>query len=220
MGRDEFTKAVISSLAQRVGNRCSNPKCRQLTCGPTEDPRKALNVGEAAHISAAAEGGERYDPDLTREERRAPENGIWLCRRCAKLVDNDPARYTVELLLQWKGLAEQRALHELEVGSQNVVDVFHELENLMPELLAEMAEDLAEFPTRRVCILKKRSWTYWGEGHELVYHYDDHPDLDGKFAILENHGFAVNITSGNARKYQLGEELTRYLRSRSGTNIA
>jgi hypothetical protein len=41
-------------------------------------------VGEAAHISAAAPGGKRYDSSLTPEERRAPSNGIWLCELCAK----------------------------------------------------------------------------------------------------------------------------------------
>jgi len=37
-----------------------------------------------------------------------------LCQNCAKLIDNDPARYTVELLRQWKSQAESSAFHALK----------------------------------------------------------------------------------------------------------
>lgn len=62
--RDDFTEDVKRILAARTGNACSNPDCRELTSGPQDDPTKALNVGVAAHITAAAEGGERYNPAL------------------------------------------------------------------------------------------------------------------------------------------------------------
>ena len=40
----------------------------------------------------------------------APDNGIWLCQNCAKLVDNDPIRYTADVLRGWKASAESEAL--------------------------------------------------------------------------------------------------------------
>jgi hypothetical protein len=43
--RDDFPKAVLETLAKRVGYRCSNPSCRKLTSGPHTDKTKALNVG-------------------------------------------------------------------------------------------------------------------------------------------------------------------------------
>jgi len=43
------------------------------------------------------------------EERSAPSNGIWLCQNCAKLIDNDPTRFTVEVLKKWKTDAEEEA---------------------------------------------------------------------------------------------------------------
>ena len=64
----------------------------------------------AAHITAASEGGPRYDPALSQEARIAIENGIWLCHNCAKLADNDPARFTVAVLYIWKTQAESDAL--------------------------------------------------------------------------------------------------------------
>jgi hypothetical protein len=106
---DDFSEAVKRVLAARVANRCSDPGCRAITSGPQDDPAKAVNVGVAAHITAASPGGPRYDPDLLPDERSGPGNGIWLCQNHAKLVDNDPARFPVEVLRKWKTDAEAEA---------------------------------------------------------------------------------------------------------------
>jgi hypothetical protein len=111
--RDDFTDEVKRILAARTGNACSNPDCRAVTSGPQNDSTKALNVGVAAHITAAAEGGERYNPALSSQERRHPDNGIWLCQTCAKLVDNDSSRFTERLLRAWKEIAEDRAFNSI-----------------------------------------------------------------------------------------------------------
>jgi hypothetical protein len=111
--RDDFTEDVKRSLAARVGAVCSNPDCCALTTGPRDDPTKAVNVGVAAHITSAAAGGPRYNLSLSQEERRASNNGIWLCQNCAKLVDNDVARFPEELLRAWKTVAEHRARNSL-----------------------------------------------------------------------------------------------------------
>jgi hypothetical protein len=63
--RDDFPTLIKEMLAKRVGYRCSNPGCRKPTSGPQEDPSKAVNVGVAAHITAASPNGPRYDPSLT-----------------------------------------------------------------------------------------------------------------------------------------------------------
>lgn len=108
--RDDFPDDVKRIVAQRVGHRCSKPDCRADTSGPQIDPTKALNVGVAAHITAASPRGARYNPSLLSEDRAHPSNAIWLCQTCAKLIDNDAARFTVSLLLQWKAEAETAAL--------------------------------------------------------------------------------------------------------------
>jgi len=112
--RDEFDDKTKEMLARRVGFRCSNPNCRKLTSGPQTDPAKAVNIGVAAHITAASQGGPRYNARLSSEERKSIDNGIWLCQNCAKLVDNDEQRYTTDLLIDWKRLSEQAALLEVE----------------------------------------------------------------------------------------------------------
>ena len=107
--RDDFDARTKQTLAKRVGHSCSRPGCGQQTCGPNTDPHKAVNVGVAAHIRAAAPGGSRYDSSMTSAERASISNGIWLCQTCAKLVDDDPGRYTVDFLREWKASAEAHA---------------------------------------------------------------------------------------------------------------
>src|SRR5664280_2004750 len=107
--RDEFPAVVKYALAQRVGTECS--RCAAVTAGPHEDPIKATNIGAAAHISAAAAGGPRYNSRLTVQERKSIGNAIWLCQNCAKLIDNDPTQFTEGVLLKLKRDAEFRAKH-------------------------------------------------------------------------------------------------------------
>lgn len=111
--RDDFTMKVKNTLAKRVGYRCSNPMCRKLTIGPKKGDDGAMMDGIAAHITAAAQGGPRYCPILTAEERSSIDNGIWLCSKCSILIDRDVKEYTVDVLKQWKAQAEKYASDEL-----------------------------------------------------------------------------------------------------------
>jgi hypothetical protein len=120
--RDDFTEAVKDSVASRVGFKCSNPDCRAPTAGPQTDSSKSLNLGVAAHITAASPGGPRYDPNLTPEQRRSLENAIWLCQTHAKLVDNDPCRFTADLLRCWKRFAEAEAERDAGRPQRPAVD--------------------------------------------------------------------------------------------------
>lgn len=108
-GRDDFPDATKRALAARANTRCSNPGCRAPTSGPQEDSSKAVNVGVAAHITAAAPGGPRHDASLSPEDRGGISNGIWLCQNCAKRVDNDTNAFNAATLRRWKDDAEQEA---------------------------------------------------------------------------------------------------------------
>jgi hypothetical protein len=114
--RDDFSAAVKGQLAARVGYVCSNPGCRQPTSGPSESEKVVTNVGVAAHITAASIDGPRYDASLTPEQRREFENGIWLCQRCAKAVDDDPITYTCDALRAWRVQAETLAREAIHRG--------------------------------------------------------------------------------------------------------
>ena len=107
--RDDFSQTVVKHLGNRVNHICSNPDCQVVTVGPKATPDKASVIGKAAHITAAAEGGPRYDASLTPVQRSGIDNGIWLCANCHDKVDADPVRYPAELLRAWKQQAEDNA---------------------------------------------------------------------------------------------------------------
>jgi hypothetical protein len=112
--RDDFSKSTKDTLARRVNYCCSNPKCRKPTSGPHTNANKTMNIGVAAHLTAASEGAARYDTSLSNKQRRSIENGIWLCQSCAKLIDNDSKYYTLEKLQGWKNMVESITKQNLE----------------------------------------------------------------------------------------------------------
>ncbi|MFK7749715.1 MAG: hypothetical protein AB8B65_15060 [Kordia sp.] len=113
LNRDDFTKKTVDLLAKRVGYLCSNPDCRKPTVGPNSDKLKATIIGIGAHITAASEGGPRYDETLTSEQRKDIDNGIWLCANCATLIDKDPIGFPLEMLNRWKSVSEDLINKEL-----------------------------------------------------------------------------------------------------------
>ena len=110
---DKFSSATRTALMLRAGTLCSNPNCLCATAGPHTDSSKAVTVGEAAHITAASKGGPRYDDSVSSEYRKSAANGLWLCSKCADLIDKDEANYSVELLTSWKATRESDALSKI-----------------------------------------------------------------------------------------------------------
>jgi hypothetical protein len=95
--RHEFNRTITAALARRSGFQCAI--CQAVTVGPSaESPHSITNIGVAAHITAAAPGGPRYDTSLTSAERSGIGNGIWLCQNHAKLIDDDLVTWTVAKL--------------------------------------------------------------------------------------------------------------------------
>ncbi|WP_248743416.1 MULTISPECIES: hypothetical protein [unclassified Pseudomonas] len=108
--RDEFLSPVKRALAERSGFRCSYLGCSKATVGPSEESDIAVaRTGVACHITAAAEGGKRFDKDMSEEVRASISNGIWMCSSHSVEIDRDAARYTVNVLQHWKEIAEAKA---------------------------------------------------------------------------------------------------------------
>lgn len=211
--RDDFTLATKELLAKRVAFRCSNPRCSQVTSGPQEDPGKSINIGVAAHITAASPDGPRYDPTLTTDERRDPTNGTWLCQSCAKLIDSDSSRYTVQVLRDWKSEAEDAASRALERRGLSREDehIYTKIEHLMPDLLDDMRKDLTENPLVREFVVLKKGWVYNASGPYTHYNLDVYPNLQEKLRILENSGLIRDITNKNVKRYVMSEQFAEYL---------
>jgi len=213
--RDDFSAATKDLLAKRVGFVCSNPECQQPTSGPQADPAGTVNIGVAAHISAASPGGRRYEEELSPEQRADSSNGIWLCQTCAKLIDNDDRRFSRVVLESWKRAAERAAAMALSQGrgsTSTSQPSIAKIERLLPALLEEMREDLCNNPTTREFVLLKRWWVYNSGGRPyLTYYFDDHEDLEGKIQVLTNLGLVREITYNNVRRFVFEEELVDYL---------
>jgi len=73
-------------------------------------------VGVAAHITAASDGGPRYDRNLTPEQRTHISNGIWLCCDCGRLIDSDKEKYKSALLRKWKADKETEVEARIKSG--------------------------------------------------------------------------------------------------------
>lgn len=134
MARDNFSKSVVDQLKQRVAFRCSNPECRAPTAAPSQDSDKAHLIGVAAHIHAASPGGPRYLTKMTQSERKAFDNGIWLCSNCSIKIDRDEKRYTADLLRGWKRQAEDAALRELGKRLPSEADAVNTLKTALTGL--------------------------------------------------------------------------------------
>jgi hypothetical protein len=117
--RDDFQKSTVDALGKRSAFICSYSKCRCNTLSPSlEDDSKFIYIGKAAHITAAAKGGARYDERMSSEQRKSIENAIFLCSNCADMIDkNKGVDFPVELLNEWKRQHESW-VHE-NIGLRN-----------------------------------------------------------------------------------------------------
>jgi hypothetical protein len=178
------------------------------------DTTGVVNIGVAAHISAASPGGARYEADLFPEQRADSSNGIWLCQTCAKLIDNDSIRFSRAVLEGWKRAAERAAAAALTQG-KGVVNTSQpglaKAERLMPALLEEMREDLRNHPSSREFVVLKRGWAYNSQGFYLAYYLDEHEDLEGKLQVLANLGLVREVTYNNVRRFLFAEQFVDYL---------
>lgn len=115
VSRDDFAAKNRLVLAKRASFICSNPECRVLTIAPADwDAASVIFIGKAAHITAAAAGGPRFDAHMTADERSSLANGIFLCAACADIVDaNGGADYPPKVLRRWKQDHEAWAREQL-----------------------------------------------------------------------------------------------------------
>lgn len=145
-GRDDFDKPTKGVIARRVNYMCSIPYCPLFTQKPhPADTEDVLNLGIAAHITAASEGGPRFDPTMTPEQRKSANNGIWLCEKCARVIDLAPELYTVELLQHWKRLAEEKTARRSSCSGDTIAQIINDV-NIAMDKLGQFLEYEATVP--------------------------------------------------------------------------
>jgi hypothetical protein len=91
--------------------------------------------------------------------------------------------------------------------------IFTDIENLIPELLAEMKKDLREYPVAREFIITPKGAVDNEDENNLIlqYFFEDHSWLRSKLRILENHALIYEITYNNTLRFVISEELATYL---------
>ena len=93
-------------------------------------------------------------------------------------------------------------------------EVIVKLKKKMPELLAEMKQDLAgddSGAVREFFISSKASISPWSTRERFVYYEDKHDHLRNKIDLLENYGLVTDVTIGNMPIYRMSEELVEWL---------
>src|SRR3990167_7556228 len=142
--RHDFKDSTKRQIAKRAGYFCSDPNCRRLTVGATSDGESVMMLGAACHICAAAPGGPRYDAAMSKDERRSVQNGIWMCNIHAKSIDTHDPKFTVQLLRDWKRLAEEYS-HRRALYNEDVQPVIVSEGEIGERLNAAAAADLEVF---------------------------------------------------------------------------
>ena len=87
---------VLRELYIKSGNECAYPGCHNVLVDENGN-----FVGEVCHIEAAMPGGERFNPNMTNEDRRSFGNLMLMCHQ-HHVVTDDVEKYTVEKLKEMK----------------------------------------------------------------------------------------------------------------------
>jgi len=124
MTRLAIRKESLRDLAIRSKNKCAFPGCDHPILNAD-----GVYVAELCHIEAAEPCGQRYNPNQTDEERRAPSNLLFLCHQHHKVTD-DVEQYPVSRLQEVK--REHEALPEVVFNSELLL-------KRLDEVLAEQA---------------------------------------------------------------------------------
>lgn len=101
-------------------------------------------------------------------------------------------------------LTDKRHKREEEHNAQ---EAFEKVRATMPDLISEISADLAGHPAiREFFVLPNKGAQINRPGPRFMHYEDEHEDLQGKTAILENRGYIVDVTPGNTPVYRMTEE--------------
>lgn len=89
---------------------------------------------------------------------------------------------------------------------------FADLERKLPNLLAEIRQDLSEDPlVRQIILLSKRFMYTPGRTPYFVYYYEAHEKLDSMLTVMQHYGAVYDISFNDVPRYNLTEEFVSFL---------
>ena len=167
--RDNFSAQTIRIIAERSGGRCA--MCRAPTYGPRDIDYKSMNVGQAAHITAAAPGGPRFDPNMSPQTRSSALNGMWLCGNCHHIIDTNVKEYTVERLRKIKRDAEADARTALGVAAIDKI-ASHDNSPIVVATSANAVMEIRKIKTQLEDMIQAKSQTHPNDLLEKLKYID------------------------------------------------
>ena len=183
--RDDFTKKTKELLAKRVAWCCSFLGCGINTIGPGhQSSEDIINLGEAAHIHAAAPNGPRYEENMTPEQRKSIDNGIWMCRQHARMIDSDFINYSANTLRQWKIIAEKETYDSLKE--------IEKIKQSSPTTLVAIGKEVIFEGVWKA--VRNGNWIFEihnfliGDENKLTYFNEVNRDETEKYFVVESQG--------------------------------
>ncbi len=127
---------ILRELYLKSGNCCAFPGCRRVIMD-----QNGIFLGQACHIEAASDGGERYRADQDPEERRGFGNLMLMCYDHHQIT-NDVNKYTVAILKKMKADHEAKFIDIARAIENSITDTAGHVQGYRPTKLAEMCRVL------------------------------------------------------------------------------
>ena len=185
----------------RSGNQCAICK-REIVIDSTAHDDESV-VADECHIISSRLNGPRHDPSFPSEEFDSYDNLMLLCRTHHKMVDDQSATFTTDILRQTKAdhevwvsrkLAEQRAPQPVR---------FRRVEENIPVLLSRLSTG------KEVLGLVSNAMAYAFD-HEELKSQKEVDLVSGFFQLAQDWGdLSANLEAGDRVQtaYELGESL-------------
>ena len=142
MARRANTKEDYRTLFARTGNQCAFPGCSHPLIDDDND-----FIAQVCHIEAANEGGKRYNPTMTDEERKSVDNLMVLCYP-HHIKTNNEELYSATRLRKMKAEHESKyAASTYQISEQVLSKIFEE------QLQFELTVSQVNTEWRQICEL-------------------------------------------------------------------
>lgn len=163
------SQRTVKQLFALSGNRCAFDDCSTRLIHPSGSV-----VGELCHIKGEKPTAPRYDPSQDNLARNGFDNLILLCNVHHKVIDDNPAKYSVERLVAMK------KSHERLDGKEGADDALTEtfLRAVMDGPVVVSLGQSGGITAQTVNVIQQAA----GHGHGRVVrietHHGDYEDID------------------------------------------
>ncbi|MHD0644960.1 hypothetical protein ACYPKM_04995 [Pseudomonas aeruginosa] len=201
-----FSKTTIKMIREYVGGLCCN--CGKDT---THYHRGGgnTNLGEAAHINAVSDLWPRFDPEQSDFDCSSFENGLWLCRKCHKIIDAPGAecRYPARELVRMREMTRRQLERNSQKGlipgdfdprhEEAICNNFRDKIRVVWDYISRRDRNQITFNQEMVHEIRRASYGFtfhpngWNVGNPLrslnPAHFDHQDDIIAQLGVIADH---------------------------------